>query len=49
MTEQTQEQWIQEKAEELCVDAGYPVGMAELFIPDASEAFVDMVLTGEDE
>ena len=49
MTEKTQEQWIQEKAEELCIEAGYPPGMAELFIPDASEAFVDMLVGEQDD
>ena len=48
MTEKTQEQWIQEKAEELCREAGYPPSMAELFIPDASKAFVDMLVGEQD-
>ena len=47
MSDQTQEQWIQDKAEELCFNAGYPISMAELFIPDASKAFVDMILSEE--
>ena len=49
MREQTQEQWIQNKAEELCVDAGYSIHMAELFIPDASRVFVNMMLDAGEE
>ena len=48
MSEKTQEQWIQEKAEELCVDAGYPISMAELFIPDAGKIFVNMIIEKPD-
>ena len=49
MSKETQEQWVQDKAEELCVDAGYPISMAELFIPDASKVFVDMMLEAGEE